>query len=230
MKNKYDHAQLYDKLNNVSIDVSSRDCTCDICQSAKEKGHTKKPSGPKNKKRKPVTLNLCSICKGNRKRGVSHKCNKTQTYKNIQELLSPKSQELVSSTFMKKMSESERCKSESLSIRARTRSMNVTVPGIRKIDPPKTQISHQTLLDMQAKCNLSDIATLNIARDIRQGGGDVEPNFKPALLNRGKLLSDFVEPKVIPWCMKEKDSDVVLNISMQSVLCRDTKGFANYIC
>ena len=83
---------------------------------------------------------------------------------------------------------------------------------------------------MQAKCNLSDIATLNIARDIRQGGGDVEPNFKPALLNRGKLLSDFVEPKVIPWCMKEKDSDVVLNISMQSVLCRDTKGFANYIC
>ena len=204
MPKKCDHVQLLHKI--VTCDITSTCCTCDICESAKAKGgsaanksSTKQSRGrpSRTQTKKPVTMTLCSVCKGTRKRFVTHKCNEIEKYKNVQQLLSPKSQELVSSTFIRQKSSSECSKSES-TLMTRGRPMKVTVPGIHKLESPKPQISHQTLLNMQAKRNLSDIATLNIAQDLRQGGGDVEPKFKPALLNRGKLLSDYFEPKVIP--------------------------------
>ena len=97
--------------------------------------------------------------------------------------MSPKSQELVSSTFIRQKSTSEGSKSESTSLRSRGRPMNVSVKGIHKLESAQPTISHKTLLDIQTKRNLSDIGTLHIAQDLRQalrrqGGGDVEPNFE----------------------------------------------------
>ena len=233
MTNKCDHVQLLDQLNTLVHDVTSIDCTCDICKSAKRKGNNVKRSrGPKTQrdtKTKPVTLSLCSKCMGTRKRGVVHKCNKVNKYKNVQQLLSPQTKELVSTSFIKK-STSQRYKPESLSLRTRTRSMNVTVPGIRKMEEPKVKINHKMLLDMQLQENLSNKQTNRIASSFRQGGGDVEPNFRPALVSRGRVLSDFFEERSIKWCHKEKDSDVVITLTKQSIMCKDVKGLVDYVC
>lgn len=235
---KIDHAQLVDNL--VTVDVSSTNCTCEICQSATLKGNkastkssTKVSRGrpTSNTKKKPVTLTLCSLCKGCRHRGKFHKCDETEKFKNVQKIMSPNTQELVASKVIKEKSTSEHPESGKISLKTRGRPMNVTVPGIRKLDKPK--ISRQTLLDIQVQNNMSDNAMLKVSRGLRQGGGDVEPNFRPEMINRGNLLSDFFESKVIRWYVKEKDedgADITLTVTRQSVMCKDVKGFVDYIC
>ena len=234
---KCDHAQLVAKLELLTEDVkTSTVCTCDICHKAKLTGIVKKKVGrpsTSEKKIKPITLPRCSKCHGIRKRGTSHKCNDVQKYKHIEELLSPKSQEHVSSTFIRQKSKTEPSKSESMLLKTRGRPMSVSVKGIHKLESPKQKIPHKTLLDIQVKGNFSDRATMMIAHGFRQGGGDVEPTFERALINRGKELSDFFEPRVIPWCYREKrekGSDVILHVTKQAIFCKDVKGFVDYVC
>ena len=177
IRKQCDHAQLLVQLKSLSDDVkTSTNCTCDVCRTAKFQGLRKKTVGRPStsaKKGLPVTLPRCNICHGIRKRGLPHKCNEVEKYKNVQEMLSPKTQEHVSSTFIRQKSKSEitksNDKSNGMSLRTRGRPMNIAVKGIHKLESPKPYVSHKTLLDIQAKRNLSHNLTLNIAQDLRQG-------------------------------------------------------------
>ena len=82
---------------------------------------------------------------------------------------------------------------------------------------------------MQVKRNLSDDGMKHIAQDLRQGGGDVEPKFMENLLNRGKMLSGYFGLKVIPWRVKEKDSELYVEVTKQAILCNDVKGLVDYV-
>ena len=238
---KYDYVQLLKDLERTTSDDVH--CCCKLCEVATSsridhgnrslKSGNKKPVGrpalnpKKAKKFKPVSVRLCTRCHGEVRRGISHKCNESEKYKNIQQRLSPKSKERVASTFLREQSNS--ATSKDISVKNRTRHMNVTVGGIKKIGNNNNQTSHQTLLGIQAKRNMSNNTMMHVAHDLRQGGGDIEPRFERELVNRGKMLSEFFEAKTIKWQVKEKDSDVVINITKQAIICKDVKGLVDYV-
>ena len=228
------HTKLLNNLKSLSVDPAATSCSCEICHVAKLTGNrAKRKTSCKRRAGRPTkeepTVTICKKCMDVFKRG--HKCNMNKKYHNVKQLLSPKSHEVVTSSFIQQNTKLRGVvTSDKMSIKTPGRPLNVAISGIKKLKKDNSQISNKTLLDMQVRRNLSDNSIMGIASDLRQGGGDVEPRFERELFNRGKLLSDFFESKEIPWVYKEKDSDVVINVTRQSILCKDVKGLVDYIC
>ena len=170
---------------------------------------------------------FCTKCEQELKPGRPHSCSRVEHVTNLMKRLTPKTrQELASETIKEQIA------------KAGTSSTNVSLPqvqGGRLLNVSigassvkgSSPISTDFFLNLQRQKDLTNTAVLDLARSLkkRKGRKFIAPGLKQSLIESGKLLIDFFECKKIDLEIRDTNTDKLVKVSKDVVLCKSVPEF-----
>jgi hypothetical protein len=228
------YKELIHELTNLTAFTRAHSvCVCTICNAGRAKMNPQLPQKTKRGRPRttpppvvPQSITLCTKCKGLIHKGITHKCTEAEKYNNVDGILSPHTKELIASRYLREKMSASGSNSVSLITRAKPLLVESAVSRAKKkLD---FSLSHDTMVNMQIENNWSDRETLRAARGIRQGGGDVKPHLREAIVTRGRVLSEHFVWKHISQIIKDASGKAVATRRV-AILVKDPNALVDYL-
>ena len=204
------------KSPRVTRSSSSQVCGCFWCKVAKMNGreydeHSKSVRPPPVKPPSPEVIKICSRCKGRIHPGVSHKCNKTETNKNVQKIVRDSCEDggkKAVSGLINSICEDEGVNKWSGSLTLPSGSKEKVINMGEK--PPQPQVSIDDMVSLGMSRHWSDEDVMAVATAIRRkfGRKSVESGLSESLPNLKKTVKDFFELKIVDTLYTNKKKKI----------------------
>ncbi|PAA58256.1 hypothetical protein BOX15_Mlig012838g9 [Macrostomum lignano] len=222
-------------------------CSCELCELARSKNSSKlttsvssystgaAASRPGRPRKHPLSAAdaaqpqfICSFCRSEIGRGKKHNCSRATRLTNLQQGVSPDTQDMLASSCISTKAAASGSSCVSLSRMEGGRPMRVTVGasvGNGATSFPATSIS--TMKTLKGVLNLSNNQTLQVAQVLRAGASSsraVESRLKDSLVTQNRVLEDFFKLKTLQF---ELSSSAIGDRA--AVLCTDASRLIEFI-